>query len=54
MMKKKVVYVEPSNYFPLEIRKKYKLGEFAEKQENAIETEAGEEAESTPATSHDQ
>ena len=54
MMKKKVVYAEPSNYFPLEIRKRYKLGEFAEKQEDAIKTKAEEEVESTPATSHDQ
>ena len=26
----KVVYVEPADYFPRELRKKYKLGEFAE------------------------
>ena len=32
-MIKKVVYVEPIDYFPLETRKKFKLGEFAE--ENA-------------------
>ena len=45
-MIKKVVYVEPIDYFPLEIRKKFKLGEFAE--ENAevdmkitVETEDG-------------
>ena len=29
-MKKKVVYIEPVDYFSKEIRKKYKLGEFAE------------------------
>ena len=29
-MVKKVVYVEPIDYFPLETRKKFKLGEFAE------------------------
>ena len=29
-MIKKVVYVEPIDYFPLETRKKFKLGEFAE------------------------
>jgi hypothetical protein len=29
MMKKKIVYVEPIDYFPKEIRKKYKLGEFS-------------------------
>ena len=27
---KKIVYAEPADYFPKEIRKKYKLGEFAE------------------------
>ena len=27
---KKLGYVEPAEYFPKEIRKKYKLGEFAE------------------------
>ena len=26
----KIVYAEPADYFPEEIRKKYKLGEFAE------------------------
>lgn len=29
-MEKKIVYVEPADYFPKEIRKKYKLGEYAE------------------------
>ena len=45
-MIKKVVYVEPIDYFSLETRKKFKLGEFAE--ENAevemkitVETEDG-------------
>lgn len=28
-MKKKVVYVEPADYFPKELRKKYKFGEYA-------------------------
>lgn len=37
----KVVYAEPADYFPKEIRKKYKLGEFAEPKE--------EEAKPTPA-----
>lgn len=27
-MKKKIKYVEPADYFPKEIREKYKLGEF--------------------------
>ena len=29
-MKIKVVYLEPADYFPKEIRKKYKLGEYAD------------------------
>ncbi len=29
-MKKKIVYVEPADYIPEELRRKYKLGEFAE------------------------
>ncbi len=29
-MKKKYGYIEPVDYFPVEIRKKFKLGEFAE------------------------
>ena len=29
-MKKKEVYVEPADYFPKELRKKYKLGEYAD------------------------
>ena len=29
-MVKKVVYVEPADYIPKDLRKKYKLGEFAE------------------------
>ena len=29
-MIKKVVYVEPADYIPKDLRKKYKLGEFAE------------------------
>lgn len=30
----KAVYIEPLDYFPIEIRRKYKLGEFAETKEN--------------------
>ena len=30
MKKQPYPYIEPDDYFPLEIRKKYKLGEFAE------------------------
>lgn len=29
-MAKKIAYSEPAGYFPKEIRKKYKLGEYAE------------------------
>ena len=29
-MANKIKYVEPADYFPKELRKKYKLGEFAE------------------------
>lgn len=32
-MIKKVVYVEPADYIPKDLRKKYKLGEFAETEE---------------------
>ena len=35
-MIKKVVYVEPADYIPKDLRKKYKLGEFAE---DAVEVE---------------
>lgn len=30
----KVVYVEPADYIPEELRRKYKLGEFAEPKED--------------------
>ena len=30
----KAVYIEPLDYFPIEIRRKYKLGEFAEPKED--------------------
>ncbi len=29
-MKKKIKYVEPADYFPKELRKKYKLGEYSD------------------------
>ena len=32
-MIKKVVYVEPADYIPKDLRKKYKLGEYAETEE---------------------
>ncbi len=31
---KKIIYFEPEDYFPKDIRRKYKLGEFAEQEEN--------------------
>lgn len=43
-MKKKIVYAEPADYFPKELRKKYKLGEYAEvevEMKVAIETKDG-------------
>lgn len=30
MKEKEIVYVEPTEYFPKELRKKYKLGELAD------------------------
>ena len=53
-MIKEVVYVEPADYFPKELRKKYKLGEYAETQEDAIKTEEGEGVKSTTESSGDQ
>jgi hypothetical protein len=47
-MKKQVVYVEPADYIPKDLRKKYKLGEYAEKNiettGNALKTAENEEA----------
>ena len=34
-MKKKIIYVEPIDYFPEEIRKEFKLGEYADKEDEA-------------------
>lgn len=34
-MKKKVVYIEPANYIPEDLREKYKLGEYAEQPPSA-------------------
>ena len=39
----KIVYAEPIDYFPKEIRKKYKLGEYAEQTEENLESEAKDE-----------
>ena len=43
-MKKKIVYAEPAGYFPKELRKKYKLGEYADvevEMKVSIETKDG-------------
>ena len=45
-MKKRVVYVEPADYIPKDLRKKYKLGEFVEENveieiKETIETKNG-------------
>ncbi len=32
--RRELLYVEPIDYFPKSIRKKYKMGEYAEKSEN--------------------
>ena len=38
-MKKKVVYVEPADYIPKDLREKYKLGEYAETEEKGTSVE---------------
>ena len=38
-MIKKVVYVEPADYIPKDLRKKYKLGEYAEAGDKKISEE---------------
>ena len=38
MTEKEIKYSEPADYFPKEIRKKYRLGEYAEKEENSPQT----------------
>lgn len=38
-MEKKIVYVEPADYIPKDLRKKYKLGEYAEPQEGTMKPE---------------
>lgn len=44
-MKKKIVYAEPADYFPKELRKKYKIGEYAEPQEDTTKAEEAEDVE---------
>ena len=47
-MKPEIVYIEPADYFPEHIRRKYRLGEFAEKKdlsppEDETETKEGDD-----------
>ena len=44
-MKKKIVYAEPADYFPKELRRKYKLGEYAKPQEDTMKAEKTERVE---------
>ena len=44
-MAKKIVYSEPPEYIPKEIRKKYKLGEFFEKEQEAEKEKSNKEQE---------
>ena len=53
-MIKKVVYVEPADYIPKDLRKKYKLGEYAEMQDGTLKTEEAEGAENPPKSSDKQ
>ena len=39
-MKKKIVYSEPAEYFPKELKKKYGLGEYAEGAKKKTEKKA--------------
>ena len=40
--KSKIVYVEPADYFPKEIRKKYKLGEYDDERDDRFVWKEGE------------
>ena len=54
IVEKKIVYVEPADYFPKELRKKYKLGEYAETQDSDTKTEEAEVVESSQKSSDKQ
>lgn len=41
MTNKKIKYSEPAEYFPKEVREKYKLGEYAEKENKELEEDCG-------------
>jgi hypothetical protein len=43
MKKGKPKYLEPAEYFPISIRKKYKLGEFAEKDDSKADEKTSKE-----------
>ena len=43
-MKKKIKYVEPIDYFPKEIREKYKLGEYSVINEKELKENKKEKA----------
>ena len=53
-MIKKVVYVEPADYIPKDLRKKYKLGEYAEPQEDTMKAEEAEGVENCSESSDNQ
>ena len=53
-MKKKIVYVEPIDYFPEEIRKEFKLGEYAKPQEDTMKAEEAEGVENCSESSDNQ
>ena len=40
--KSKIVYVEPADYFPKEIRKKYKLGEYDDERDDRFVWKEGD------------
>lgn len=53
-MEKKIVYVEPADYIPKDLRKKYKLGEYAEPQEGTTKVEEAEGVEKTTKSTDNQ
>jgi hypothetical protein len=53
-MIREVVCVEASDYFPKELRKKYKLGEYAEAQEDTMKAEEAEGVENCSESSDNQ
>ena len=41
MTNKKIKYSEPAEYFPKEVREKYKLGEYAENESKEFDDDCG-------------